>query len=147
HVFGFCFPLGFCIVEGGRTEAILSLLSSIVSSLPDKLTLLVDGGLMNQRLVEWVKKNKPEWELIGLIRRDMIVSYRGRRGRVDEIVKEPKVVYVRRWGCKVMGVPFERKNGKVYYLACTNTKLSAEKIVKRYKKRSEIEVAISVLKQ
>ncbi|MDW8027311.1 MAG: hypothetical protein RMK94_02840 [Armatimonadota bacterium] len=60
HVFGFCFPLGFCIVEGGRTEAILSLLSSIVSSLPDKLTLLVDGGLMNQRLVEWVIKNKAE---------------------------------------------------------------------------------------
>ncbi|MCS7191944.1 MAG: hypothetical protein NZ937_03035 [Armatimonadetes bacterium] len=42
HAFGFCFPLGFCIVEGGRTEAILSLLSSLSLSLPDMLTLLVE---------------------------------------------------------------------------------------------------------
>ncbi|MCX7969828.1 MAG: hypothetical protein N3B10_15245, partial [Armatimonadetes bacterium] len=38
HAFGFCFPVGFCVVEGDRIKAILSLLSSL-SSLPDNLTL------------------------------------------------------------------------------------------------------------
>ncbi|MDW8029940.1 MAG: M55 family metallopeptidase [Armatimonadota bacterium] len=42
HAFGFCFPVVFCTVEGSRTEAILSLLSSLSLSLPDILTL---GGV------------------------------------------------------------------------------------------------------
>ncbi|MCS7192105.1 MAG: hypothetical protein NZ937_03870 [Armatimonadetes bacterium] len=59
---------------------------------------------MNQRLVERVKKNKAEWALIGLIRRDMIVSYRVRWGRV--VVDKARLVYVRSWEGKVMFVPF-----------------------------------------
>jgi len=44
-------------------------------------------------------------------------------------------------------VGFERKNGKVYYLACTNTKLPYKKVLGRYLKRTGIEVMIRVLKQ
>lgn len=52
-----------------------------------------------------------------------------------------------RWGIKVLWVPFERKSGKVYYLACTNTKLPFKKALRRYLKRTGIEVLIRVLKQ
>lgn len=47
---------------------------------------------MNKSLVEWVKKERSRWTLIGVIRRNMLVSYRGKEGKVEELVKEARVV-------------------------------------------------------
>lgn len=146
HLGKLCIPLGFLIVEGSRREGVLSLLSCL-SFLPDRLTLLVDGGLMSKRLVDWVRENRKGWRLIGEIRRNKIVSCRGKEGKVEEMMKGAKVVLVKRWGIKVLCVPFERRSGKVYYLACTGYKLPSERVKKRYLKRTGIEVLIRVLKQ
>lgn len=144
HLCPFCLPIGFCVVEGRRIEGFISPISSL-PFLPDNLTLLFDGLIMSKNLVEWFKGKG--WELIGVIRRNMLFSYRGKEGKVEDLVEKAKVVTVKRWGIKVLCVPFERKRGKVYYLACTCYKLPAEKVKRSYLKRTGIEVFIRVLKQ
>ncbi len=139
------FPVGFVLLKGQRKEGLFVLLSRL--SFPcKKVTLLLDGGLMSKEVVKWVKEKKG-WHVAGVIRRNMKVVYRGREGRVDEIVDRPKVVTVLCWGCKVLCVPFQRRNQKTYYLACTEWKLPAKKAIQRYRKRVQIEVLIRVLKQ
>ncbi len=71
---------------------------------------------------------------------------RGKEGkRVDEMVDKPKVVTVLGWGFKVLCVPFQRRNEKTYYLACTDYKLPAKKAIERYRKGVQIGVLICIL--
>ncbi|MCX7969847.1 MAG: hypothetical protein N3B10_15345 [Armatimonadetes bacterium] len=84
---------------------------------------MVDGRLTNKRLIELVREKREGWRVIGLIKRSMIFCYLGMWGKVEEIVDRPKVVCEGIW--KVLCVPFERKNKKVYCLAFTETKLTS----------------------
>ena len=99
HIGGVVLPIGFKMVDCKRTSAVIKLLEELGWRI-EKITLLVDGGLMSRELVRWVKSEREGWTLIGLIRRNMKVGRRKREGGVDEIVgKEEgkgKVVYVKR---------------------------------------------------